>query len=220
MANHVVSLGDASTENKAKVTNTGSLITTLSPALGIEEQIVTAPFTEYFTLNHDQSTRELSVDASLTNFQEAFVTGRPEGDFYITALSILLADDNSTQPNRFGAINGGITNGVDVFYSIPNGRVVLGNAKVNFDFLRLGWITPGLGDNNNAYQVSNLNVDNDNGYAISIDLAKLSPFDLGIRLRQNSNDKFGVRLQDDLSSVNTFNILAIGYLRLINENGE
>ena len=53
--------------------------------------------------------------------------------------------------------------------------------------------------------------DNEDGYNPVMDFTRISP--LGVRLRADTKDKLGVSIRDDLTSVNTFNILITGFIR-------
>lgn len=209
-----------SSNNTAVVTSAGALKTTLSPTLGVEDRITAVPFTQFLSVGGEGIITSLrTVNATLANPIEAFVTGNQLGDFYITSLNILIADSNIVKLNRFGN-DAPLPNGLQFFYSIPEGEVILGAASTNFDIIRLGSLTKATGGKADAFQLSNADPSNNDGYNPIIDLSNTSPNGNGVRLRKNTRDKLGIRIRDDLTGVNTFNILAIGFLRLINENGE
>lgn len=175
--------------------------------------MVIVPYSEFLTINGDGVTTELSVDGSTTSV-DAYIDARTDGAFYVTVLSVLIAGGNNTQLNRFADINNGLTNGIDFYYESTLGDHTIGVAKTNLDILRLAWITPGTGSASTAFEMSNLNVDNDNGYVFSMDLTKMSPTGRGILLRNSSADRIGVRVNDDLTSVSAFNVQAIGFVQL------
>lgn len=182
--------------------------------LPIDIEDVIVPYTQFLTINGDGVTTDLTVDGSTTPV-EAYVPARNDGNFYITVLSVFIADSNATSLNRFGAIDNGLTNGIEFYFESTLGNFTLGNAKTNLDILRLSWITPGTGSNNTAFEINDINTDNDNGYLFSIDLSKMSPIGQGIRLRKDSADRLGLRINDDISSLNAFSIQAIGYIELL-----
>lgn len=219
MSNHRVTIEDGARDSTAKVTTDGALTVTISPTLGVEERITAVPFTQFLTVNGDGVTTALNVNGSVTTPIPAFVTGIGLGDFYITTANVLIADSGSVQLNRFGA-DSALTNGVDLFYQITGADTILANVKTNFDFIRLGNHAGATGGKTDAYQLANTNPSNEDGYNPVLDLAKLSPYEIGIRIRQNSIDKFGVIIRDNLTGVSTFNIQLAGYVRVINEQGE
>lgn len=170
------------------------------------------------TVEGDGLTTRLAVDGSL-NPVRAFVTGQPEGDFYVKSANILIADSGVIKPNLFGS-GPALLNGIDIFYDVQSANTTLGTAKTNYDFIRFSSLTPPTGSKIDAFQVSNVNVDNEDAYNPILDLGRFSPYDIGIRIRKNSIDKFGIVINDDITGVSNFNILLEGYLRLINDEGQ
>lgn len=206
-------------KNVAEVIDEGSLKVTLSPTLGVEKKITSVPFSRFLTVNNDGVTSDLTVSGTPANPTEAFVSGQSLGDFYVTAANILIADDGAVALNRFGS-SPALINGVDFFYNFPSADVILGTARTNFDVIRFSTLTKPTGGKSDAFQLANANAGNEDAYNPILDLARNSPNGLGARLRQNSNDKLGIRIKDDLSGVSTFNILLIGFIRIIDEQGQ
>lgn len=218
MTNHKVCIGDIRKDHSAKVTSDGALTITISPTLGVEERITSTPFTQFATINGDGVTSALNVDGSVTPVS-AFVTGNQDGDFYITSANILISDNAALQLNKFGA-NPALINGIDAFYETAGANIKLATVRTNFDFVRLGVLTASIGGKTDAFQIANADIDNNDSYNPIIDISRLSPYGIGIRIRKNSIDKFGVVIKDNLTALSSFNILFTGYLRLINEEGE
>lgn len=206
----------------ARVTRGGALVTTLSPTLGVENTITAVPFTTLLTVDGKPVSKggqfNLNVNGSLTSPISAYVTGQQEGDWYITTANILIADSGVIALNKFGSRTA-LINGLDFFYDIPQGSRSFGlPIKSNFDLIRLSTLSEGIGGKNDSYQMSNVDSSNNDGYNPVLDLSRLSPFGLGIRIRQNSNDKLGFRIRDNLTAVVTFNVILTGYIRLIADN--
>ncbi len=195
----------------AKVEDEGVLTSVLPyPPLNVPNNII--PFVGNLTVNGDGTTSDLTVDGSV-NSVDAFVGPPITGDLYITSANILIADSGVIALNRFGNINGGLANGMDFFIENANQRFLFsGKLKTNFDFIRVGTLTQGLGGKNDAYQMSNATPLNEDAYNPVIDFTRVSP--LGVRLRKDTLDKLGVIINDDITSISTFNILINGYIRI------
>ena len=190
----------------------GGVLTSILPypPLNVENKVI--PFVGNLTLNGDGVTSSLSVDGSTINV-DAFIGPPVFGDLYLTSANILIGDSGVLKLNTFGSIAGGLTNGVDFFIENANQRVVFASAlKTNFDFIRVGTLTQGLGGKNDAYQMSNATPANEDAYNPIIDFTLISPG--GVRLRKDTLDKLGIIIKDDITSVSLFNILINGYIRI------
>ncbi len=195
----------------AKVEDEGVLTSLLPyPPLNVDNKII--PFVGNLTVNGDGSTSDLTVDGSVNSI-DAFIGPPTSGDLYITSANVLIADSGVIKLNSFGSASGGLTNGFDFFIENANQRFLFtGKLKTNFDFIRVGTLTQGLGGKNDAYQMSNATPLNEDAYNPIIDFTRVSP--LGVRLRKDTLDKLGIIINDDITSVSTFNILINGYIRI------
>lgn len=188
-----------------------ALITTVVPypPLNVENKII--PFVGSFTVNGDESTINLNVDGSVVPI-DAFIGPPIIGDLYLTTANILIADSGVIALNRFGGISGGLTIGIDFFIENANERILFApNLKTNFDFIRIGTLTQGIGGKNDAYQMANATPANEDAYNPVLDLETVSPG--GVRLRKDTLDKIGLTINDDLTSVSTFQVTIFGYIR-------
>lgn len=194
----------------AEVHDDGLLVSVLQyPPLDVPNKII--PFFGSLTVNGDGVTTSLSVDGSVTP-ADAFVGPPVTGDLYITTANVLIADSGAISLNRFGSL-AALTNGVNFFVETENERIDVSiGLKTNFDFIRVGTLTVGTGGKTDAYQLASTDADNDDGYNPVLDFTNVSP--LGIRLRKDTEDKLGVCINDDLTTVNTFNILINGFIRI------
>lgn len=216
-------IGSTADNRTVRVTPEGALVTTFTSALPIDKETIIIPFSTFLTIDGipvgEGGISDLTVNGSI-NSVDAFVTGQSEGDLYVTSANIVIADSPTVSLNTFGGITA-LTNGLKIFYDISTGRrEIASTVTTNFDLIRLGSLTTGLGSKNDAYQANALNAAGDDGYNPVLDLSLLSPLGIGIRIRKNSIDKLGFTIQDNLGAVNTFNILVTGYIRLINDLGE
>ena len=194
----------------ADVQDKGVLASVLPyPPLDVENNII--PFIGNLTVNGDGVTTNLSVDGSVNSI-DAFIGPPVNGDLYLTTANILIADSGSISLNRFGSLSE-LTNGIRFFVETANERIITSiPLKSNFDFIRVGSLTQGTGGKTDAYQLSNTDASNDDGYNPVIDFTKISP--LGLRLIKDTQDKIGITISDNISSVETFNIIINGFIRI------
>lgn len=204
--------------HRTRVTPQGDLVTVLSPNPPLGSEILTIPFIDFLTIDGiEGGTSDLDVDGSTTSI-EASILARTNGDVYLTTLSALISD-NTIALNRFGGIAGGLINGLEFFYESPLGRFSSPlDIRTNYDFIRLATLTSPIGSKTDAYQVSNAGVDSEDAYTPIIDLTRYNAQNYGIRLRKGTKDKIGFQIRDDLTPLSVFNILAIGYTRIIDED--
>lgn len=181
------------------------------PPLNVANKVI--PFIGSLTVDGDGVSTSLSVDGSSTPV-DAYIGPPITGDLYLTTANILIADSGSIALNKFGSINGGLTNGITFFIELQNERQDISEGlKTNFDVIRVSTLTQGTGGKTDAYQLSNTDTSNDDGYNPILDFTRISP--QGVRLEARSLDKLGVCINDDLTGVATFNIFITGFVRLL-----
>lgn len=181
------------------------------PPLGVENKVI--PFIGALTVNGEGLITNLAVDGSV-NPVDAFIGPPVFGDLYLTTANVLIADSGAIALNKFGSIGGGLTNGIDFFTETANERLDISiSLKTNFDFIRVGTLTVGTGGKTDAYQLSNTDPSNNDGYNPVLDFTKVSP--IGIRLRADTQDKLGITIRDNISSVATFTIVINGFIRIL-----
>lgn len=163
------------------------------------------------TINGDGVTDDLTVDGSVTAV-DAFIQAPANGDLYIRLASVLIADAGAVSLNAFGSIAGGVTNGFEFFVESGGVKTDLGvPLKTNHDFIRIGTETVGIGGKTDAYQLAKIDAANNDGYSPLLDFTQVSL--LGVRLLKGTSDKFGITINDNITSVATFNIIVKGFIR-------
>lgn len=204
-----VSVGGEGTD-KALIRDEALLVSLLPyPPTDVPNNLI--PFVGALAINGDGST-DLTVDGSVVPI-DAFIGPPITGDLYLTTGNVLISQSGVVALNRFGGINNGLTNGLDFFVETENSRfLVASSLKTNFDMIRIATKTQGTGGKNDAYLLANTNPANEDGYNPILDFTAVSP--LGIRLRKDTLDKLGVRINDDLRALGTFNIVITGYVRI------
>lgn len=205
--------------HRARVTPQGDIVSVISQNPPIGGDILTIPFGDFLTLDGVlNGTSALNINASTTN-REAVISARNDGDVYVTTINVLISD-NTLALNRFGGIVGGLINGLQFFYESPLGRATLPlSIKTNFDMIRLAQLTAPIGTKTDAFQLTNAGAESEDAYNPIIDLTRFGSQGYGIRLRKGTKDKLGFTLKDNLTGLTVFNMLAIGFTRVIkNEN--
>lgn len=196
--------------NLADVQDSGLLTSCLPyPPLNVDNKII--PFIGNITVKGDGITTNLTVNGSVIPI-DAFIAPPSSGDLYVTTANILIADSGVVALNRFG--NGApLINGIQFFVENSSERIITSiPLRSNFDLIRVGTLTEGVGSKNDAYQLANTDSANDDGYNPIIDFTRISP--IGIRLIKGSKDKLGISIRDDISAVATFNIIINGFIRI------
>jgi hypothetical protein len=139
-------------------------------------------------------------------------------DRYITSISILLSDA-SMEAGLFGGI-ATLTNGLDFEFSDPSiGIVEIDSAiKRNIDFVRLALGAPAFaGTQNTAFIVGLVSAAPTKDEAIIpvIDMRQTFGFARGLRLPAGSASKLTFRVNDDLTEITEFNIIAFGFEHIL-----
>lgn len=202
--------------HRARVTPQGDLVTVLSQNPPLGDEILTTPFVDFLTVNGEiGGDSNLIVDGSGEPV-EVSIAARTTGDVYLTTFSVLLSD-SPLSLNRFGG-SSALNNGLNFFYESPLGRGIAPlPIRTNFDLIRLATLTQPIGTKTDAFQLTNAGVDSEDAYAPVIDLTRFGSQSYGIRLRQNSRDRLGFIVNDNLTGLTVFNILAFGFTRVISQ---
>lgn len=85
-------------------------------------------------------------------------------------------------------------------------RVVIENIGVNILRVSVNEVKP-------SNDTETVMVKSD-AYITNVDLTKLSPLNFGIRIRKDTQDKFGIRINDDLTGMVSFDVICSGYIQL------
>ncbi|MDO3651402.1 hypothetical protein, partial [Nocardia mangyaensis] len=83
-----------------------------------------------------------------------------------------------------------------------------------FEFIRLcGKGASPIGSGSDSYRASNVTGASE-GYIMTLDFSDQFGMPWGIRIPKNSNLRFVVRIQDDTTGVDAFNMIAYGFDRI------
>jgi hypothetical protein len=167
------------------------------------------PFRQYFTDTGVASgDNDMKVNGSTTNV-EFSIKADQEKDLYIKTISVEIADASAAL-NKFGNLTA-LTNGLDFKWSSQKeGDITIADTlQTNWDFVRLAGGNPGFGDGAGAFRASNVSGTSE-GYTPVLDLASIFGLAYGIRLRAGSTDELVFTVKDDVTGVDSFNIVGYG----------
>ena len=165
-------------------------------------------------LRNDAGSEDMRVNASLSSPVDFYIEAASDFDRYIDTISIVIADAGASL-NDFGSINA-LSNGIEIFYedSALGDVVIADSLKSNFEMLRLcaGGVH-GIGSGANAYRANNVE-GNSEGFLMYLDFSQVFGIPWGVKLDANSTKRLVVRIKDNTSGVDTFNMIAYGYDRV------
>ena len=168
-------------------------------------------FRQYLTDDGTASgSTDMLVDGSSTNV-DFWVPASQTKDRYICMLSFVLADAGLSL-NQFGNITA-LSNGCRLFYTDAEGEVDINDAlTTSFDFLRLCDITPAVGAQANSFIASNVSGASE-GIVPKLDLRTVFGFKWGVMLAAGSSQQIVLRVRDDITAPDQFDIVAYGFER-------
>lgn len=196
------------TSNELRVNSEGALPVLLHSHPPEFEDIIPFPFREYFV--DDNGSNDMRANGILTPTKFS-IKAIESHDIYIRTLSINIGDDGSPALNKFGALTA-LTNGIEwSFHTQANGTVILHEAvKTNLDFIRAGVETGAIGSGTDAYLADTSGGGTEKNYLPVIDIGDTFGMTWGLKLRKGSKDVLTFKIQDDLTSLVTFNIIGYG----------
>lgn len=202
--------------NVVAVIDGGLLISPVPAPAPAGKELLQVPFVRNLVVNGVGSP-DLRVDGSTTPI-DAFIQAVPQGDIYIKTANLLIEDDQTIVLKDFGAITDGLENGIDTFLEDKGVRFQMSLAplKTNLDLIRVGSLTPELGSDSDAFRLKVAGQGSANtAYNPVWDFSRLASGNDGVRLAANTKQKIGITINDDLTSLVSFNIIMTGFLRLI-----
>lgn len=161
-----------------------------------------------FLLEQGSLNSDARVNASLATPIDFVIESRTDGDLFVQALQFSIADQGANL-NDFGAI-GDLTNGMQLIYSNNElGEIILADElKTNYDFVRLSQGNPAFSQGVESFRATNV-AGQSEGY---LPVLLLNSFGLafGLRIRQNTEDRLILRIRDNISTVDAFNVFYYG----------
>lgn len=205
--NRYISDGFGSGE-KAKVDGFGSLKVNNRSTPDPDDKIQEIPVSGFFT--DSAGNIDARADGSVNPVDFA-VTAQEKIDTYIGSISFKIADANATLSD-FGALNNGLTNGIDLIYSTQETgeRVLAGGLKSNFDIIRICQGLPAFSQGVESFRASNV-ISNSEGYIPVLRIKDNFNLAFGLRLRAGTLDKLIIRVNDDITGLDAFDIFYYGF---------
>jgi len=200
--------------NTTKVIDRG-LVVTRNPVLApAPTEFTQVPFVRNIAVDGTGSI-DLRQNGSVTPI-DAFIEARSDGDLYIEIANLFIEGAGNIDLNQFGDL-AALTGGIETFVESQGVRFPITQVPIqtNLDMIRIGTLTQGLGEDATAFRGKQSLGGGNTFYNPIWDLTKLSSGNEGIVLAANTKQRLGITINDDLTSLIAFNIVMIGYVRLI-----
>jgi len=153
---------------------------------------------------------DMGIDGS-SSHTDFYIDSDDNDDIFLTKLSVIVGYGAAAPLYDFVDSGSALTNGILVSYIDAFGEsITIGNPKNNYSFLRFA-LESGLVPT--AWELRNLGASNDYGYIVSINFISMIP-PYGIQLYHGTNARLSVRIRDDCTDADTFNMRAFGFKRL------
>ena len=132
-------------------------------------------------------------------------------NIFIKYISVEIGDGGSPSLNKFGAL-GSLTNGVSWLWNTQaQGDYFLHDGiKTNKQFIRIGGDTHSIGTGVDAFLADVSGGGTEKSYMPNIDIAETFGMPYGLRLRKGTKDNLTFVVNDNLSGLTTFDIVAYG----------
>lgn len=195
--------------NKVAVDKAGLLHVQTQPHPPRDAAIDILPFSQFFTSTGLSSGSSDMVVNGSSSPQEFSIVAQNGKNIFIKTISVQISD-NGANLNNFGALTA-LTNGVDfAWFTQESGEFVIQSGiQTNLDFMRLGLGVPPIGSGTNAFK-ADISGGGADTYLPVIDLASTFGLPYGLKLRQGTTDKVTFTINDNLTGIDTFNIIGYG----------
>lgn len=197
--------------NKVSVGTAGELSVVVHGHPPLDERITTLPFRQYFTDDGTASgDNDMVVNASLALPQDFSIEASQDFDIYIKTLSVQITDPGATL-EEFGALPE-LTNGVKwIWKTAEEGDYELHDGiTTNLEFIKTALGQPSFGTGTEAFKADIKGGAGDDTFLPVINLNTTFGLVYGVRLRKGTKDSIIFRVQDNLTGINTFNIIGYG----------
>ena len=202
---------DPSTGQRAKVDSEGAVVFTerLTPPFGFPT--IQIPLSQFITDDGTPTgSNDMRVDGSVTSI-DFTINADPNNDRYMSVCTFLIADAGASL-DEFGNLPQ-LANGIDIFWETDIGSFIIENATTNFELIRLGLGEPAFGNSQTAMLLNNI-VSQTDAYIPVLDFRVTFGFQHGLRLKNGTNERLVIRINDDLTSLDFFNAKIYGFDRL------
>ena len=198
--------------NEANVDIKGNLGVQPSSVPASTTSTIQTVFRQFLTIDGDGTTTDLRVDGSATS-QQALIQAEPGFDIYIKSCAFLIADVGLAL-NEFGALTA-LTNGCRFYYEdLTNGEINIGTSLTsNFEFIRLCNGQPAFYGGTQPFVIDNFRAvagQDPEGVIPVLDFSTIFGLTDGVKLSSNTKDKLTLEINDDITGIDIFEIIAYG----------
>jgi hypothetical protein len=165
------------------------------------------PLSGYMTDSSGVS--DMLVDGSTTSIDYA-IRASNDADRYVHTLAFTIADAAASL-NQFGNVSA-LTNGCQLIYKDDElGEVMIADTlQTNFDFVQMCNFNPNFGTGAAAFLASNV-AGTSEAYIPLLDIENVFGLKYGILLPQGSNVQLILRIRDNVSTIDRFDVKAYGF---------
>jgi hypothetical protein len=200
------------TSNKLKINGEGEIAVTIHSHPPDDEAVTSFPFRQYFTDNgNSDGSNDMSAASGTVAAPATFYVSAKNKDVFIKSLSMRIGDTGTVNLLRFGGL-AALTNGCELEFSNDDiGNVTIADSlTTNLSLVRLGTATAAIGTGVDAFLADAAGGGSEDTYLPFIDFTQTFGFPWGLRLKKESNDRITFKIQDDLTGLITFDIIAYG----------
>lgn len=176
----------------------------------IDDPTILVPKSGFFT--DENGSIDLRVDGSTTPMDFS-INALEDDDLYISGLCFKIADANA-QLNRFGNIPS-LNNGIQLIYKNQDlgERILIDAVQTNFDLVRACQGVPAFSQGSESFRASNI-IGGSEGYLPVLRISEVFSLPFGLRLKAGSLDKLIIRVNDDLTNIDAFDVFyyAVEYI--------
>jgi len=156
-----------------------------------------------FLVDSNQSL-DLRVDGSTTPV-DFTLNALDKDDVFVSGISFKIADANA-QLNRFGNLPS-LNNGLQLIYKSQDlgERILIDAVQTNFDLVRACQGVPAFSQGTESFRASNI-IGGSEGYLPVLKIKEVFSLPFGLRLKAGTLDQLIVRVRDDLTNLDAFDV--------------
>ena len=175
-------------------------------------KVLHRPYSALFKSNSGAT--DMRVDGSVKEV-DFFIGSADDADRFVHTIAFVIADAQASF-GEFGNLNAPLNDGCQLFYNdLRIGDVTLGDAlKTNFDFVQLCGFEPTFGTGSDAFRSPNVSGSSE-AYHPVLDVEDIFGLRYGIRIPMGTLVKLTLRIRDDVSGVDRFDVRALGFDKVI-----
>lgn len=195
--------------NIVRVDEDGAMAVVVHPHPPKDDIDAAFPFRQYFTDDGTATgSNDMRVNGSAAPI-DFIVQSDPEINIYIKSVSVVIVDAGASL-SEFGNL-AALNNGVEFYWETQDQGIVTiaDELQTNFDFVRLAIGEPSFGDGATAFTASNISGQSE-GFLPVLDFQKIFGLQYGIKLRKGTKDRLFFRINDNITGIDEFNVIAYG----------